>query len=301
MLTDLRYSIRTLWKRPSGRPALLILASVLFTGAAYPAAQGGRLSLKDVMRRVAGYVDAYGEKASIVVGTERYRQEAHTAAKEPREQREIVSDVAIVKVEALRTWLGFRDVIEVDGVRVSDRDDRLASVLMASEGRFDEARRLSDESARFNIGSIQRNFNLPTATLFFFNSENSGRFKLSARTVEPDGTWPIEFHETERPTMIRTPEGRSIYSEGTIWVSPSDGVIVRTRLKVEIPVRGGDRGRSGAGVVDVTFHHVAALDMWLPETMTETFENGSAGAWHRVEGRATYDNYRRFETTVRIK
>jgi hypothetical protein len=280
---------------------LLTLASLIFVGAMHPAAQDSRLSLKEVMRRVAGYVDAYGEKASIVVGTERYVQETHGAAKEPREQRELVSDVAIVKVAAERTWLGFRDVLEVNGVRVVDRDDRLASVLIASGGRFDEARRLSDESARFNIGSVQRNFNVPTATVFFFGSSNSGRFKFAARTVEPDGTWQIEFRETDRPTFIRTPEGRSIYSEGMLWVSPSAGVIVRTRLKVEIPARSGDRSRSGSGIVDVTFHHVDGIDMWLPRTMTETFESRADGAWQRVEGRATYDNYRRFETLVRIK
>jgi hypothetical protein len=258
------------------------------------------LSLDEVMRRVSAYVDGYGEKASIIVATERYTQEAHGTAKEP-EQREIVSDVAIVRIAALRAWQGFRDVIEVNGVRVTDRDDRLSAVLMASEGRLDEARRLSDESARYNIGSIQRNFNVPTSTLFFFGSENRGRFKFSAKTVEPDGAWQIAFRETERPTFIRTPEGRSIYSEGTIWVSPSDGVIVRTRLKVDLPARGDDRHRSGAGVVDVTFHHVDGFDMWLPGSMTETFESRGRGGQQRVEGRATYDNYRRFETTVRIK
>ena len=36
---------------------------------------------------------------------------------------------------------------------------------------MDEARRLSDESARFNIGPIVRNFNVPTAALFFFRPE----------------------------------------------------------------------------------------------------------------------------------
>jgi hypothetical protein len=35
--------------------------------------------------------------------------------------------------------------------------------------------------------------------------------------------------------------------------------------------------------------------------MSETFEARGHDGWQRVEGRATYDNYRRFETTVRIK
>jgi hypothetical protein len=279
---------------------LMIAALAVWAFVQTPGAASGPPSLDDVMRRVSAYVDSYGEKASIIVATERYTQEAHGTAKEP-EQREIVSDVAIVRIAALRAWQGFRDVIEVNGVRVTDRDDRLSAVLMASEGRLDEARRLSDESARYNIGSIQRNFNVPTSTLFFFGSENRGRFKFSAKTVEPAGTWQIAFRETERPTFIRTPEGRSIYSEGTIWVSPADGVIVRTQLKVEIPARSGDRARSGAGFVDVTFHHVDGFDMWLPGAMAESFESRGNGGWQRVEGRATYDNYRRFETTVRIK
>ena len=279
----------------------LIGAALAVASLSSLATPADALSLKDVMRRVSAYVDGYGEKASIIVTTERYTQESHGGAQEPREQREIVSDVAIVKIAALRTWQGFRDVIEVNGARVTDRDDRLASVLMASEGRLDEARRLSDESARYNIGSIQRNFNVPTSTLFFFGSADRERFKFSAKTVEPDGTWRIAFRETERPTFIRTPEGRSIYSEGTIWVSPSDGVIVRTQLKVEIPARNADRHRSGAGLVDVTFHHVDGFDMWLPAAMTETFESRGNGGWQRVEGRATYDNYRRFETAARIK
>jgi hypothetical protein len=278
----------------------LVAVAVAVAAMARPGdARTERLSLTDVVRRASAYVDRYGEQASIIVGTERYVQETHGTAEEPREQRAIVSDVAIVRVAAERMWLGFRDVLEVDGVQVADRDDRLAKVLIASGGRYDEARRLSDESARFNIGSVRRNFNVPTSTLFFFNSDNRMRFKFSARAVEPDGTWQIEFRETDRPTFIRTPEGRSIYSEGAIWVSPSDGVIVRTRLKVDIPKRSGDP--NGAGVIDVTFHRVDALDMWLPGSMSETFETRASGAWQRVEGRATYDNYRRFETTVRIK
>jgi hypothetical protein len=62
-----------------------------------------------------------------------------------------VSDFAIVRADAIHGWLGFRDVLEVDGRVVEDRQDRLARVLMASEGRYDEASRISDES-----GALQR-------------------------------------------------------------------------------------------------------------------------------------------------
>ena len=48
------------------------------------------LSLKDVIRRVGAYVDSYGDRASIVVCTEKYEQHAdgsrHMATRRPNEQ-----------------------------------------------------------------------------------------------------------------------------------------------------------------------------------------------------------------------
>jgi hypothetical protein len=251
------------------------------------------LSVKDVMQRVERYVGAYGERASIVVCTERYEQQAQGSRMSADERRTLVSDFALVYAGAIHGWLGFRDVIEVDGRRVADRQDRLAHVLMDAQGRFDEARRLSDESARYNIGAIQRNFNVPTAALFFFTRDNHDRFKFAARTVAADGTWEIAFKETDRPTLIRDPDGASIPSSGTIWVDPQTGTIVRTRL--EIAPKGGQ------GHTDVVYRHVDELNMWLPASMDEEFAVTRGGVSDRVSGHADYSNYRRFTTTVRIK
>lgn len=265
------------------------------------------LSVKDVMQRVERYVDSYGEKASIVVCTERYEQESRGSLSAEVKKRTLVSDFAIVRADAIHGWLGFRDVIEVDGRRVADRDDRLARVLMDAEGRFDEARRLSDESARFNIGSIERNFNVPTTALFFFGRENRDRFKVTARRVADDGTWEIAFKETSKPTMIRTPDGASVPAAGTIWVQPDSGTVVRTAFTVTL----GNGARRGTGHVDVTYRRVEALEMWLPAAMDETFEASQATAagrvgvapsiWDRVGGHAEYTNYRTFTTSGRIK
>src|SRR5262249_37641745 len=103
----------------------------------------GPLSVKDVMRRVGAYVDAYGDKASIVVCTEKYERHAD-GSMAVKETRTLGSDFALVYADSIHGWLGFRDVLDVDGRAVQDREDRLARVLMGAEGRFDEARRLSD-------------------------------------------------------------------------------------------------------------------------------------------------------------
>jgi len=284
--------------RPRAWSPLLLLA--LF--APHPAARADTPSLKDVIKRVEAYVDVYGQKASIVVATEQYRQESHGNTSVEHGKRDLVADFALVKVEAANTWMGFRDVLEVDGKRVQDREDRLARVLMASAGRFDEAIRLNTESARFNIGPFLRNFNVPTTALFFFNSENHRRFKFSAKSVAADGTWEIAFHETQEPTLIHTPDWRPVPTEGTIWANPADGTIVRTVLKVGGAGQTARPGTRVAGSVDVTFQRVDTLGMWLPATMDETFQtNGTTSEWELVKGHAIYSNYREFTTEVKIK
>ena len=258
------------------------------------------LSLKDVSRRVGAYVDGYGDKASIVVCTEKYEQHSDGSLT-VAQTRTLVSDFALVYADALHGWLGFRDVLEVDHGAVQDREDRLARVLMGAQGRFDEARRLSDESARFNLGNLQRNFNVPTSALFFFRTEEHDRFKFAARRVLDDGTWEIAFRETGKPTMIRTPDGEPVETVGTIWVRPDDGVVVRTVLEVGVLMRRLSPPQRGKGSIDVRYRRVEALGMWLPEAMDEAFEATRQDAWDKVTGHAEYSNYRRFETSGRIK
>jgi hypothetical protein len=256
------------------------------------------------MRRVAAYVDSYGDRAAIVVGTERYTQKTTGNTDAPRLERHLVAEFALVKVDVASGWLGFRDVLEVDGRTLPDREERLIRSL-SSGGGYAEAQRLSDESARFNIGTIERNFNVPTTTLFFLRSNTQDRFKFSAKTVEQGGSWRIAFKETSRPTLIRTPDNESVPAEGDIWVNPEDGTVLRTVLRTELKNLRHARMQRGDGRVDVTYRYVALLGMWLPDEMSEHFETtgttGRTNAWERVEGKAEYSNYRQFTTSGRIK
>lgn len=277
--------------------ALLGIAAI-----AAPRVAADEPSLKEVVRRMGAYVQAYGEKASIVVATERYTQEVRTSDQAVPERRVTVAEFAIVKAEGLGGWVGFRDVVEADGARLPDRRDRLLRVLSAASGNMDEARRLSDESARFNIGPIVRNFNVPTAALFFFRPDNFDRFKFTRKRVEGGATWEIAFRETSRPTLIRTPEGQSVPTEGSLWVDAASGTIVRTSMRMNkfVSARSPNRGFSSAQV-DVTYSRIAALDMWLPETMKESYEADRGTLVDRLTAEARYSDYRQFQTSVRIK
>jgi hypothetical protein len=262
-------------------------------------------SLKEVVRRLSAYVESYGEKASIVVATERYTQQVtNTPSATPR-QRVTVADFAIVRAEGFGGWVGFRDVLEADGVRIADHTDRLLNLLQNVSGSRDEAARLSDESARFNLGPITRNFNVPTAALFFFAPDNVARFKFTRKAVH-EGLWEIAFRETAHPTLIRTPDGRSLPSEGTAWVNASDGTVVRTRIRTAVFAERGSAGSasaspSGEAEIDVTYAKVPAVDLWLPATMTESYQMSRDGVDERTTTVATYSDYRVFQTSGRIK
>ena len=150
----------------------------------------------------------------------------------------------MVKLEGFDGWLPFRDVFEVDGVQVRDRDDRLRKLFLeAPPARAVEtSNRILEESARYNIGNVRRNLNLPTLALFLVHPTYAPRFAFSKRGEPTENgvrLWEIAFSEASRPTVIRTFDGKDIVSSGTFWVEPVSGRVVR------IPTRCGWRDDHG--------------------------------------------------------
>ncbi len=207
-------------------------------------------ALEDVLQRVGRYVASYGEQASLIVGVERYEQRYQNAPAGERGERKLLAELALFKTSDSTGWVGFRDVIAVDGKPIPDRQDRLQALLRSSTPDVREARRIADESARFNIGPTRRNFNEPTAALFFFTPVHQTRFTFTRKgmtAVNGVTAMEIDFHETGSPTLIRTTDGRDMVSDGTIWVVPADGTVLRTRLTVR-----GFVGPASSATVDVT-------------------------------------------------
>ena len=70
-------------------------------------------------------------------------------------KRRLVSEFALVpNASASAGWLGFRDVIEVDGKPVTNRRDRLQALFQSGAPDLTAARRIADEGARYNIGTV---------------------------------------------------------------------------------------------------------------------------------------------------
>jgi hypothetical protein len=270
------------------------------------------------MRRVGAYVEQYGDRAGLLVAVERYTQTVTVPATSMTydpgsavrrsgrtpggtashiEQRRLVSEFALVpNAAAIGGWVGYRDVMEVDDKPVADRGDRLQALFRSDVPDLQEARRIADESARYNIGPISRNFNVPTATLFFFHPGNLSRFTFRRRGTERiDGldTVVIDFRETRTPTLIMNGGGKDVPSAGTLWINPADGTVVGTRLELE-----GFRSPESRASIDVSFRKDPVLGMWVPSRMVERYSGRGTG---NATTAATYADFKRFQTSATIK
>jgi hypothetical protein len=145
-------------------------------------------AVDDVLRAAAAYVEVYEPQLSGVVSEEAYHQTSRNARGQTRATRLLRSDTLLIRTAA-QGWFGFRDVFEVDGKPVRDRDERLSKLFLnPSAGALEQAKRIADESARFNIGTqdgtLIRTINLPTIALAFLRREfqNRSAFKSSGLT-----------------------------------------------------------------------------------------------------------------------
>ena len=297
-------------------------------------------SANDLMAKVGAYAAAYGEKASVVVATETYTQSLSIEGQqEMRRPMKLVAEFAIVKLQG-GGWTGFRDVISVNDEPVPERKDRLMTLLTSESASISEATRIANESSRYNIGAISRNFNTPTTALFFFLPANLDRFtftKKGARTIDGIKTIEIAYKETKLPTLVTTRSGKNVPLDGSLWVM-EDGTVVRTRMHMErfadaqaAPEQTAPRmgtvlnpasnngGRpSGANVremdtrpidssadIEVTYTKPAGMDLWLPSKMDENYAGPIQTMQIRTTTgrsnmRASYANYKQFGASGKI-
>jgi hypothetical protein len=254
-------------------------------------------SVPDVLERVSTYLVSFEKEYSRVIADERYTQVLKQKRvqslndKTASQTREIKSDL-IAESDSGNRWLSFRDVYSVDGRPVRDRDTRLQKLFeTAGANRFDEARRIADEGARFNLGSISRNVNLPSMPLTFITRENRARsaFRNAGRErVGGVDAVVLEFQETAKPTMVKSGT-RDLPARGKFWVDPESGRVLKASARFE--------ARDFSSEMTVTFGPVEKLNMWVPVEMTDSSENSK----ELITGIAVYTNYRRFDTSVIIK
>jgi hypothetical protein len=252
-----------------------------------------------LVARAGAYVDTFQQNFGSVVAEERYEQKlrrapgANTTLQRggggPTETV-LRSDFLLVQVKG-EGWLPFRDVFERDGKQLRDREERLAAIFLSGGGRnaFEQARAVMDEGARYNIGNVNRNINVPTLPLAFLTDRHRSRFefKLGKRSDSEAGV-VIEFRETGRPTFVATTGGRDLPVRGKFWVSEADGTVLRTELEAI--------DTSVAAHITVTYERDEGIGLFAPARMEERYRRPRDPM--EVHGVATYSRFRRFQVST---
>ncbi len=246
-------------------------------------------ALEAVMERAGAYVTAFAEQFASVVAEERSEQSASGGPRDIVTERRLVADILVVRVPGTQQWMGFRDVFEVNKSRVHDRQDRLLKLFVESPATaVTQARRLADESARYNVGEMTRNFNLPTTALFFLHPSAQWRFKYR-KTAERvrDGVryWEVRGTEWARPTFVRTSLGKDAEMTTEYLIDPDTGRVARSTMKLKYPAETD---------ITVDYRPDEALGMWVPARMDESYAQGMS----RIRATATYANFRRFQVST---
>ena len=274
---------------------------------AFATASAQEPSLVTVLDRAGAYVVEFQRELSGVVAEEHYVQSVRYPLGTGNRinslwpvHRELKSDLLLVKPAGVDRWLQFRDVFEVDGKEIRDRNERLMQLFVKpSSSSAAQADRILTESARYNIGNLQRTVNSPVLALVILDPANQPRFsfkrvapgdpRLGRGTARPPHTiWVVEYREVEKGTVIRTTNGRDMPSRGRFWIEPLTGQVTASEMIAEDPII--------KGTIDVEYQIEPAVSLLVPVEMRERYEIRRDGS--RVDGTATYGRFRQFQVKV---
>ena len=293
----------------SGFVFAALLGTALVRAVVQPAAKA---DLEAVLDRAGWYLDYFIDEFENVVAEESYIQNSSqplptispasggrggivspsSAAEMLRARhRDLRSDFLLVKSPDTAALVPFRDVIQVDGVMVRDREERLAKLfLTASSGAMAQAERIREEGSRYNLGNMRSTLGNPVLALGVLQQSYQPRFRFTL--VKQDrgfgpGVAVIEYKEVGSPAMIRGEAGRDLPAHGRVWIDIATGRVLKTELRVEQP--------AVRATITTTFQPEEKSGIAVPLEMREqyTFGNGS-----RVNTVATYGRFRRFDVSA---
>ena len=197
-----------MWARPGRLPAGVL--AVTLAAAVAHARIAAADKTDDIVGRATAYVVEFLHQFTNVVAEEQYVQDATRRAIAPAKgrtqvlpglslHRTLASDFLLVQLPGLSGWHTFRDVFEVDGRPVRDREERLSQLfLQPAADAVEQARTLEREGIRYNLGDGARSLNNPLLAMGMLQPAYRKRFRFSVkdpdREVGPDIVI-VEFRE----------------------------------------------------------------------------------------------------------
>ncbi len=262
----------------------------------------GTPTLGTVLARAGEHVVAFRQAFFGIIAEEHYRQRVQTLPTRQRSsddvfRRDLRSDFLLVRPRGEDRYVEFRDVFEADGRPVRDREERLTRLFL-SPLRSDSERiqEITQESARYNIGTIRRTLNTPTLALSLLGPTYQPDVEFSRTTdVEPAldidlpaDLWVVAFTEHAQNTLVHGESLTRLPATGRFWIDAPTGAVVASELVVDAP--------AAHATIDVRFAWEPTVEAWVPVEMREYYKETADGS--RIDGTATYNGFRRFVVEV---
>lgn len=249
-------------------------------------------SAPDPIASVRAFAQQYQRDAPSLVAFEEYVQNA-TARTGRAEHQVTTAELVMVRLQSAASWITFRDVLTVNKRPVRDREERLLKLLQSPEANaLAQARRIAQESARYNLGRITRTMNVPDMALEYLQPRHAARIRfetLRNETIDGRPVVVLRFSESAGPSIVRNLMGADLLARGRVWAEPDSGAIVRTELLLQ------DRVSNGTCTVD--FRIDPRLGIRVPIKMTERY--GMTG--ETIDAVARYSDFRRFTVATEEK
>ena len=287
-------------RRRPAVPAALLTAAMGMTLHAAPAAAQDGAGLDEVIGRAAAFVAAYVDELSNVLMEEDYQQTYYEDYGDAPAHSQLVSEFLLTRLDDDGQWVGFRDIVELNGRKLENRGNRLAALFAdGGAGAMAQVRRITEESARYNLGATRRTFNVPTYSLFFLHPANVDRFRFERMLTGRAGcagvetAWDVSFQEVGFPTIARGFQNISLPASGRFCLDPESGRVLETEFGLRHPSIGPVEATDTTA--RVTFGFEPRLNLWVPLEMRDSVSEEDGG---RMVGIARYRNHRQFGVTV---
>lgn len=200
------------------------------------------------------------------------------------------ANIFLIKPPGASRFVVYRDIYRTGRDDIADHTDRLQALLIENTASaFAQAKRLTDASARFNVGPVDRNINTPTMAFEYLKPEHLARLQVrpaGREVIDGRELVVIEFQEIGSPTLVRGDFDADSPATGRYWIDPASGAVPRAAIEL--------KASPYTGRLEVKLALHDQLKVWVPTEMTEVWTAGT----RRVNGLAHYDRFQRLAVST---
>jgi hypothetical protein len=241
-------------------------------------------ALASVLDQTRQYVIHFVQAFANVVAEERYVQTANPSNPGPGKQRRVLlSDFLLVKGQDANDWYQFRDVREVDGKPVADRDRRLTELFLQPwDTAIKQAARITSDGSRHNLLDVGT-INYPLSVIAFLQPRYSDRFEFSIGRLVREAGQELRVISFREPDVLQTVIGGR-RSSGRAWVDEASGRVMKTELELR------RASQQFPYTITTSFAFDERLQLAVPVEMRDSYPG-----YLDMTGVATYGKFRSFQ------